>query len=99
MAFAGGARAMGLEGQIGRLASGALADMTIVNLRRPHTSPVYSPQSALVYNANGNDVDSVIVGGEMLVRGGQMLNVDEAILIADCQRAAEKMWAKAGIRK
>jgi 5-methylthioadenosine/S-adenosylhomocysteine deaminase len=98
MAFAGGARALGLAGEIGRLAPGALADVTIVNLRRLHVSPVYSPQSALVYNANGNDVDTVIVHGEVLLRGGRLLHVDEARLITDCQRAAEAMWKRAGVR-
>ena len=68
MAYAGGASAMGLRGAIGRLTPGALADIVLVNLQRAHISPVYSPQSALVYNANGNDVDTVIVGGEVLVR-------------------------------
>ncbi len=98
MAYRGGATAMGLRDQIGRLAPGAFADMVIVNLQRPHIAPVYSPQSALVYNANGNDVDTVIVGGEILVRAGRTVNINEANLIADCQRAAEKMWARAGIR-
>jgi hypothetical protein len=53
--------------------------------------------SALVYNANGNDVDTVLVGGQVLVRGGQLTTLDERGLIADCQRAAEKMCARAGI--
>ncbi|MBI3362014.1 MAG: amidohydrolase [Chloroflexi bacterium] len=99
MVYGGGAKAMGLDGQIGQLAPGALADITIVNLRKPHVSPVFSPQSALVYNANGNDVDTVIVNGEVSVRDGQMMNIDEAGLIAECQKAAEKMWSRAGIRK
>jgi 5-methylthioadenosine/S-adenosylhomocysteine deaminase len=99
MAYRGGASAMGLRDQIGRLAPGALADIVIVNLGRAHISPVYSPQSALVYNANGNDVDTVIVGGDILVRDGRAVKINEAGLIADCQRAAEAMWSRAGIRK
>ena len=98
MAFAGGATAMGPGSEIGRLAPGALADIVLANLARPHISPVFSPQSALVYNANGNDVDTVIVGGETLVRNGRMTRIDEAALIADCQRAAEAMWRRSGIR-
>jgi 5-methylthioadenosine/S-adenosylhomocysteine deaminase len=97
MAYAGGARAMGLGEDIGRLAPGALADIVLVNLRRPHISPVHSVPSALVYNANGNDVDTVLVGGQVLVRGGRLTTLDEAGLIADCQRAAEKMCTRAGI--
>ena len=97
MAYTGGAQAMGLAGRVGRLAPGALADITVVNLRRPHISPVHSPQSALVYNANGNDVQMVVVGGEVVVRAGELATVDEDQLIADCQRAAEAMWKRAGI--
>jgi 5-methylthioadenosine/S-adenosylhomocysteine deaminase len=98
MAYHGGARAMGLAGEIGRLAPGALADITLVDLRRPHISPVHSVQSALVYNANGNDVDTVIVGGVVLVRGGRLVSLDQAGLIADCQRAADRLCARAGIQ-
>ncbi len=97
MGLWGGAQAMGLNGQIGRLAPGALADIILVDLRRLHISPVHSAASALVYNANGNDVDTVVVGGQVLVRDGRLTTIDEVGLIADCQRAAEKMCARAGI--
>ncbi len=99
MGLWGGARAMGLDGRIGRLAPGLLADIILVDLRRVHISPVHSAASALVYNANGNDVDTVIVGGRVLVRGGRLTTLDEVGLIADCQRAAEKMCARAGIER
>lgn len=98
MALHGGARAMRLDGQIGRLAPGALADIILVNLARPHIAPVHSAASALVYNANGNDVDTVIVGGQILVRGGKLTQLDEARLVAECQTAAEGIIARAGIR-
>jgi 5-methylthioadenosine/S-adenosylhomocysteine deaminase len=98
MASHGGARAMRLDGQIGRLAPGALADIVLVNLARPHIAPVHSATSALVYNANGNDVDTVIVGGDILLRGGRLTGIDEAQLIAECQAAAEGIITRAGIR-
>ena len=99
MLYRGGARAMGLDGQIGQLKAGALADITLVNLRKVHISPVHSPISALVYNANGNDVDTVLVGGKILVRNGRTVGIDETRLLADCQRAAEAMCARAGIQR
>jgi 5-methylthioadenosine/S-adenosylhomocysteine deaminase len=98
MVYQGGARAMGLPDRIGRIAPGACADLAIVDLQRPHIAPVFSPQSALVYNANGNDVDTVVVAGQVLVEGGRLMRIDESALIADCQRAAEAMWVRAGIR-
>ncbi|MGQ9666089.1 MAG: amidohydrolase family protein [Anaerolineae bacterium] len=98
MAWAGGARAMRMDGQIGRLAPGALADIILVDTMRPHIAPVHVPQSALVYNANGNDVDTVIVGGKILMRDGRLTQIDERRLVEDCQRAAEAMFARAGIQ-
>jgi len=98
MALHGGARAMRLDGQIGRLAPGALADIVLVALARPHIAPVHSAASALVYNANGNDVDTVIVGGQVLVREGKLTQFDEGRLVAECQAAAEGIIARAGIR-
>ncbi len=97
MSYGGGARAMDLEGAIGRLEPGYLADVVVVGLQRPHIAPAHSPQSALVYNANGNDVDTVVVDGEVLVRDGEMVHIDEQKLIADCRRAAEAMFERGGI--
>ena len=98
MCFRGGSTAMGLGNQIGRLAPGALADIVLVDLQRPHIAPVHSPQSALVYNANGNDVDTVIVNGEVVVRGTKLVRLNEKSLVDDCQRAADAMARRAGIR-
>jgi 5-methylthioadenosine/S-adenosylhomocysteine deaminase len=98
MAWHGGAQAMRLGNQIGRLAPGALADIITVNLARPHIAPVHAPASALVYNANGNDVSDVVVGGEVLIANGVLLHIDEARLVAECQAAADAMIARAGIR-
>ena len=97
MACAGGARAMGLAGEVGVLRPGALADIILVRLQRSHISPVHSVSSALVYNANRGDVDTVIVDGAMLMRNGTMLHLDEQALIAECQAAAERLIRRAGI--
>ena len=96
--YKGGALVMGLDGKIGSLRPGALADITIVNLQRPHIAPVHSPQSALVYNANGNDVDTVIVNGKILLQNGKLLEIDEEKLLEDCQKAAEAVLDRAGIQ-
>jgi len=97
MCYRGGAVVMGLGDSIGRLAPGALADIVLVNIERAHIAPVHSPQSALVYNANGNDVDTVIVNGEVIVRGGELVRLSEKGLVRDCQRAAEALVNRTGI--
>ncbi|NPV85117.1 MAG: amidohydrolase [Anaerolineae bacterium] len=97
MALWGGAKAMRLENQIGKLKPGALADIVLVNLRKAHIMPVHSAQSALVYNANGNDIDTVIVAGKVLVQNGKMKHVDEEKLLSDCQQAVERICKRGNI--
>ncbi|WP_227764893.1 amidohydrolase family protein [Zhaonella formicivorans] len=84
MATAGGAKAMGRE-DLGKLAKGMKADIVIVDWKKPHIAPVHRPVSALVYNANGNDVDTVLVDGKVVVKNGKAVLVDEEALIAECQ--------------
>ena len=58
MATAGGAVALGRT-DIGKIAKGFKGNLLLMNWKRSHIAPVHKANSALVYNANGNDVDSV----------------------------------------
>ena len=58
--------------------------------------PVHNASSALVYNASGGDVDTVIVDGQVLMRDKRVLCVDEAALLAECQSAAVALAKRAG---
>ena len=84
MATRNGATAMGRT-DMGVVAPGYKADLILVDWKKPHIAPVHKPDSALVYNANGNDVDTVIVDGEIVVRSKKSTRVDEAALIEECQ--------------
>lgn len=95
MATMGGARAMGLEDEIGSLEVGKKADIVIFDYRRPHLVPVIDPLGNLVHTAQGRDVDCVIVDGIVVVEGGRPLLVDQDEILRDAQRAAENLWARA----
>jgi 5-methylthioadenosine/S-adenosylhomocysteine deaminase len=97
MAVRGGARAMGLAGEIGSLAVGQKADITVVDLNAPHIMPVHRVPSALVYNANGGDVDTVIVDGRVLMHNKQVLFLDEKALLDECRAANRRLFERAGI--
>ncbi len=84
MATRSGAFAMGRT-DIGCVKAGNKADLILIDWKKPHIAPVHKPDSALVYNANGNDVDTVIVNGEIVVRNKKSTRVDEAALIEECQ--------------
>jgi cytosine/adenosine deaminase-related metal-dependent hydrolase len=86
-----GARALGRD-DIGRLAPGAKADITIVDLSKLHIGPVDDPIKSLVYAANGSDVDTVLVDGQIVVEGGKVSGINERDLI---RKAAEAhLWQK-----
>jgi 5-methylthioadenosine/S-adenosylhomocysteine deaminase len=67
MATREGARALGLEGEIGSIAPGKRADFILVDRNRPHLALGIDPYSTLVYAARGTDVRTTVVDGEVLV--------------------------------
>ena len=97
MATMGGARAMGLEHEIGSLEVGKKADIVLVDLNSPRIMPVHRVPSALVYNANGGDVDTVIVDGRVLMRSKRVLCVDEAVLLTKARAACARLFERAGV--
>ncbi len=70
MATINGARALGLEQEIGSLEVGKSADLAAVDLNRLNTQPVYHPISQIVYAAGREQVSQVWVAGRQLVRNG-----------------------------
>jgi len=81
MATLGGARALGMDDQIGSLETGKQADMVAVDLERISTQPLYDPLSQLVYAASHDQVSHVWVGGKLLYDNGDYttLNADEIL--------------------
>ncbi|ABK18635.1 amidohydrolase [Syntrophobacter fumaroxidans] len=81
MATAGGARALGMGGRIGELSVGRLADLIVVDFRKPHLVPVYNPISHLVYAARSSDVRHAVIHGRLVMEDRRLLtmNVDEVM--------------------
>ncbi|MFQ6118090.1 MAG: amidohydrolase, partial [Candidatus Bipolaricaulia bacterium] len=76
LATVNGAGALGLSGA-GELREGAVADLIIVNLDRPHLIPQYNLVSNLVYAAHAGDVETVIINGEIVMEDGEIKRFDE----------------------
>lgn len=96
MATIEGARAIGLEHEIGSLEVGKKADIVVVGTHHPAMTPVHHPVSALVYSALGHEVTDVFVDGKPLLRHGQMIGIDEREVLVQSQRAANSLTARAG---
>ena len=93
-----GARALGLEKEIGSLEPGKKADVVLLDMRRPHIYPLNMPVFRLVYFANGNDVDTVIVDGRIALQGRKAMFVDEDEVLDDAQRETELFIDRVGMR-
>jgi 5-methylthioadenosine/S-adenosylhomocysteine deaminase len=95
MATQAGARAVGMEGEIGVLREGALADAVVFDFRRAHLTPLLDPLGTLVHDACGRDVEHVFVDGRHVIANGEPMFADGARIRADAQRAAEALWTRA----
>jgi 5-methylthioadenosine/S-adenosylhomocysteine deaminase len=91
----GGARALGLEAEIGSIEVGKRADLVLFDFRRPHLRPMTNPLGNLVHTAQGRDVDIVIVEGEIVVSSGEPLKVDKMAVLAAADTAAAALWERA----
>ena len=88
------AKALG-RSDIGRIAPGAKADILLMNLNQAHLSPYRDPLKMLLYHSNRNDVDTVIVDGQIVMAGRGVLTVDEEEIISKANEAARRIWKKA----
>jgi cytosine/adenosine deaminase-related metal-dependent hydrolase len=96
MATIRGARALGLEEQIGSIEPGKKADLAVVDLAGPHCQPAGPDLHAtLVYCARATDVTDVLVDGEQLVRARKLLTLDAAKLAAAAPAEARRVLARA----
>jgi 5-methylthioadenosine/S-adenosylhomocysteine deaminase len=93
MATIGGARVLGRERELGSLEVGKLADVIVVRMDRPRQTPMYDPISHLVYTTRGDDVEATIVHGRLLMRGGNVLTLDERAVLAAARQAADQVRA------
>jgi 5-methylthioadenosine/S-adenosylhomocysteine deaminase len=89
MATIGGARVIGREDRLGSIEAGKLADLLVVRMDSARQTPLYDPVSHLVYVTRGDDVETTIVNGKVLMRGGKVLTLDEPAVLADARRAAD----------
>ena len=93
MATIDGARALGMEKEIGSLEAGKRADLLVVSMSAARQTPMYDPVSHLVYVTRGDDVRTTIVNGKILMRDRKVLTLDSATVLDEARRFAEKVRA------
>jgi 5-methylthioadenosine/S-adenosylhomocysteine deaminase len=89
----GGARALGLDDEIGTLEAGKQADLVAVSLENAAQQPVHDPYTALLFASNARDVRLTVVAGEEIYRDGRMKKTDEREIKAKMREIGRKMSA------
>jgi len=97
MATIDGARALGLENEIGSLEVGKRADVIVVDLNQLHSSPKQDVISSLVYSAQPADVRATIIDGRIVMRDGKLSALNEGDVIVDANREASALAKRAGL--
>ncbi len=82
MATIDGARALHMEKEIGSLESGKKADLILIGLDEPNAVPMYDIYAQIAYALKASDVETVMIGGRLVMRDHKLLTVDEPAAIA-----------------
>ena len=84
MATINGAKAIGMQNEIGSLEPGKKADVILINMRRPEWYPNYSEVQNLVYSTSGDAVETVFINGRLIMENRKVLTVDENEVMDRC---------------
>lgn len=95
MATIEGAESLGLEDEIGSLEIGKKADIIIIDTKKPHITPLYDPMS-FIYSAKRSDVNTVMVGGKILMQERELTTIDEEEVIQTAMQFGQKMKEEFG---
>ncbi len=93
MATLGGAKALGMEALVGSLEVGKQADLIVIDMKKPHLTPVYNEYSHLVYAASGADVHTVVIAGRPVMENRRLLTIDENDIMQEVRKIAKNIWA------
>lgn len=93
MATLGGARALGREADLGSLEVGKQADLIVVDTHRARQTPLYDPVSTLVYASRGDDVQTTVVAGRVLMERRVVRTLDESAVLRDAAAVAADVRA------
>ena len=93
------AKVVGWDDELGSLEEGKKADIIMVDLRAPHTTPNYLPVHRLIHQAVGHDVDTVIIDGQLIMQNRVILTVNEDEILAEAEIEAHRTIVDAGLEE
>ena len=97
MATIDGARAIHLEKEIGSLEVGKKADLALISLDEPNAVPMYDVYSQIAYALKGSDVETVIIGGKVVMQDRHLLTIDEPRVLEKAREYGKSVKASLGM--
>ena len=98
MATIDGARALHMEKEIGSLEAGKKADITLISLDEPNAVPMYDVYAQIAYSLKGSDVETVIIGGRVVMRERKLLTIDEPRVLEKAREYGKSVSASLGMQ-
>lgn len=99
MATCDGAKILGMHDLVGSLKTGMKADVIIIDLNKPHLTPIYNEYSHIVYAAAGSDVETVLINGKIVMENRRLLTIDENEVMERVRKIAERVKKSVGINQ
>jgi 5-methylthioadenosine/S-adenosylhomocysteine deaminase len=98
MATIDGARALHLDKEIGSLEAGKRADFILIGLDEPNAVPMYEIYAQIAYALKGSDVETVVIGGRIVMRNRKLLTVNEEAAMAKAREYKKTIAASLGMK-
>jgi 5-methylthioadenosine/S-adenosylhomocysteine deaminase len=97
MATIDGARALHMEKEIGSLEAGKKADLILISLDEPNAVPMYDIYAQIAYSLKGSDVETVVIGGRVVMRARKLLTIDEPRVLEKAREYGKSVSASLGM--
>jgi 5-methylthioadenosine/S-adenosylhomocysteine deaminase len=98
MATIEGAKALHMDKEIGSLEKGKKADLILISLDEPNAVPMYDVYAALAYALKASDVETIVIGGRVVMQDRKLLTVNEQVAIAKAREYKKKIAASLGMQ-
>jgi 5-methylthioadenosine/S-adenosylhomocysteine deaminase len=98
MATIDGARALHMENEIGSLEAGKKADLILISLDEPNAVPMYDIYAQIAYALKGSDVETVVIGGRVVMRDRKLLTVNEEEAMAKAREYKKTVAQSLGMQ-
>jgi 5-methylthioadenosine/S-adenosylhomocysteine deaminase len=91
MATRDGARVLGMGNLVGSLQVGKKADIILIDLNKPHLTPLYNEYSHLAYTMNGSDVETVVINGKVVMEHRMLTTINEQAVMDRVRSIAKRV--------